>query len=165
MNGNLEITPFLRTQRQFPNDDVRELSNQIDHTYIDIAQKVNYRTIGLFAVNFQMVTGEQWFLAGQPINQQTLRQVYPFGPVLAGTELDIPTGITNLIQFTRIYGTCITDIPDYRPLPYVDQGSVTTNIAILVATIAGSLQIRILPGATSPNIVSGIIILEWLSQF
>lgn len=164
MNGNLQITPYLRNQRQFPNDDLRELSNQVDHAYIDIAQKVNLRTIGLFAVNFQMVTGERWYLQGQAQVQQTLRQVYSFGAVVAGTELDIPTGITNLVEFTRIYGTCITNVPDYRPLPFADQGSATNNINILVATVAGSLQIRILPGATGPNIVSGIIILEWLSQ-
>ena len=79
-------------------------------------------------------------------------------------ELDIQTGITNLVEFTRIYGTCITDVPDYRPLPYSDEVSATNNINILVATIAGTLQIRILPGATGANIVSGIVILEWLSQ-
>jgi hypothetical protein len=164
MNGNIQITPYLRNQRQFPNDDLRELSNQCDHAYIDIAQKVNMRTIGLFASMFQIVTGERWYLQGQSQVQQTLRQVYPFGAVAAGTELDIPTGITNLVEFSRIYGTCITDVPDYRPLPYSDQGSATNNINILVATVAGTLQIRILPGATGANIVSGIVILEWLSQ-
>jgi hypothetical protein len=164
MNGNLQISPYLRNQRQFPNDDLRELANQTDHAYIDIAQKVNLRTIGLFADNFPMVTGETWYLNGQSLRQQTLRQVYPFGTIAPGTELDIPTGITNLGQFSRIYGTCITNVPDYRPLPYSDQGTVTTNISILVATVAGQLQIRILPGATSPTITSGIIILEWLSQ-
>lgn len=164
MNGNLQITPYLRNQRQFPNDDLRELSNQCDHTYIDIAQKVNIRTIGLFASGFQIVTGERWYLQGQSQVQQTLRQLYPFGAVAAGTELDIPTGITNLVEFTRIYGTCITDVPDYRPLPFSDQGSATNNINILVATVAGTLQIRILPGSTGANIVSGNIVLEWLSQ-
>ena len=63
-----------------------------------------------------------------------------------------------------IYGTCITDVPDFRPLPYSDQGSATNNINILVSTVAGTLQIRILPGSTGANIVSGIAILEWLSQ-
>ncbi len=164
MNGNLEITPYLRNQRQFPNDDLRDLSNQMDHAYIDIAQKVNMRTIGLFASGFQIVTGERWYLQGQSQVQQTIRQVYPFGAVAAGTELDIPTGITNLVQFSRIYGTCITDVPDYRPLPYADQGAATNNINILVGTVAGIQQIRILPGATGANIVSGIIILEWISQ-
>lgn len=164
MNGNLQITPYLRNQRQFPNDDLRELSNQTDHAYIDIAQKVNMRTIGIFASGFQIVTGERWYMQGQALVQQTLRQVYPFGAVAAGTELDILTGITNLTEFSAIYGTCITDVPDFRPLPYSDPGLVTTNIAILVSTIAGSLQIRILPGATGPNLVSGKIILEWLSQ-
>lgn len=165
MNSNLQISPYLRNQRQFPNDDLRELANQSDHAYIDIASKVNLRTIGLFAVNYPMVTGEQWYLQGQSKNQQTLRQIYVFGTVLPGTELDIPTGITNFIEFTRIYGTCITNIPDYRPLPYVDQGLVTNNINILVGTVAGQLQIRILPGATSATITSGTIVLEWLSQF
>src|ERR1700676_2838282 len=74
----LQQSPYLRNQRQFPNDDLRELSNQMDHAYIDIASKVNNRVIGLFGTNFQIITGERWFFTGSTDPQQSLRQVYNF---------------------------------------------------------------------------------------
>ena len=64
MTDFLNKAPFLRSQRQFPNDDLKSLSNQTDHVYIDIAQKVNQRIIGTYATNFQVVTGEGWFFDG-----------------------------------------------------------------------------------------------------
>lgn len=156
---------YLREQRDFPREDLGHLSRQVDQAYIDIAGKVNQRIIGTFAQNIQTITGEKWYLNGSATPQQTLRQVYSFGSITAGTELDIPTGITNFVQFTRIYGTVTTSVPDWRPLPYVDPGTPSTGIALLVGTVAGQQQIRIAVGATSPNITNGVVILEWLSQF
>lgn len=165
MNTPLQQSPYLREQRQFPNEDLKDLSNQMDHAYIDIASKVNARTIGTFAVNSPIITGEQWFLSGQPFRQQTLRQVYAFGAIASGAELDIPTGITNFVRFTKIYGVVTTNSPDYRPLPYVDPHTLTTGMALLVGTVAGIQQIRIVLGATAQPVTSGVVVLEWLSQF
>jgi hypothetical protein len=151
---------YLRTSREFP-DDPQKLTLQINKSWVDIASAVNSRTIGLFPVNQPAITGEEWFLAGNQ-KQQTLRQVYTFGAITAGSELDIPTGITSFTQFSRIYGTVITATPDYRPLPYAAP-TATQNIALLVGTVAGSQQIRIVVGSTSPDVASGLVVLEWLS--
>jgi hypothetical protein len=122
--------PYLRTSRQFP-EDLPELCVQVNKSYIDIATAVNNRTIGIFPTNRPAVTGESWYFSSQ--RQQTLRQIYSFGAIAPGTELDIPTGIEpiNIVRFTRIYGTVITNAPDHRPLPYVAQ-VITNGMTILV---------------------------------
>ena len=143
MTTNLQFSPYLPRQRNFPTDNAQVLGVELDKTYIEIAQRVNERTIGLFSVNLPSITGENWYLQGQPRVNQTLRQVYQFGPIAPGTELDIPHGILNFTQFTKIYGTAITTAPDYRPLPYIDPGLITTGMALLVGTVAGKGAIRI----------------------
>lgn len=162
MNNNVSQSPYLRTSRQFP-EDLKNLSIEVNRSYVDTANAVNNRTISIFPTNRSVVTGESWFLSSNQ-RQQTLRQVYSFGAIAAGAELDIPIGITNFVSFTRIYGTVITDIIDYRPLPYVDPTTLTTSMTILVGIVAGIQQIRIVLGATSPNVTSGIAVLEYLSN-
>lgn len=152
--------PYLRTSRLYP-EDLVQLTVEVNKSYVDIANAVNNRTISLFPTTRPAITGESWFLDNNQ-RQQTLRQVYTFGAIAPGTELDIPTGINNLVSFTRIYGTVITTGADYRPLPYIDPGSLTTGMTILVGTVAGIQQIRIVLGATAVPVVSGIAVLEYL---
>jgi hypothetical protein len=134
----------------------------MNKTYIDIANAVNNRTISIFPANRSAITGESWFIKNQ--RQQSFRQIYPFGAISAGSELDIPIDISNFTMFTRIYGTVITTTPDYRPLPYTDPTTSTTGMALLVGPIMGILNIRIVLGATAQPVTSGNVVLEWLSQ-
>lgn len=163
MNNNQNKTPFLRTSRQFPTE-TKQLSLEIDRSYIDIANAVNNRTIGIFPSNAPGVTGESWFLRNSP-KQQTFRKIYSFGAIASGTELDIPIEITTgFVLFTRIYAAVITNVVDYRPIPYVDPSGGTVGMTILVGPVAGQLQIRIVLGATAPAVTSGIAVLEYLSN-
>jgi hypothetical protein len=169
-NTPLLSSPYLRVQRLFPYDDVKNLSGQIDQAYIDIATKVNLRTIGIFPTNFQVATGETWYLAGGSQRQQTLRQVYPFGPITPGTTILIPTGINinTLFLFTRIYGEIVTiSGTNFRPIPYINPNLLSDGIGILVGNFGAPpvQNIQIIVGATSPAIGSGFVVLEWLSQF
>ena len=164
----VDAAPYLRTSRNFPQE-AQPLAVEVNRSYIDIANKVNYRTIGIFPSNVPAITGESWFINNQ--RQQTLRQIYSFGSISPGTELDIPTNInpSNIVQFTRIYGTVITSggafgNPDYRPLPYIDPNALNVGMAILVGTISGQQQIRIVLGAAALQVSSGIAVLEWLSN-
>lgn len=150
-------TPYLITTRDFPFEPER-LAKELNRSYIDIANSINVRTIGIFSINRQVITGESWVLAGN-VRYQTLRQVYQFGAIAAGATLDIPHGIKNINQFTRIYGTVVTNIPDYRPLPYVDPTTLTTGMALL----CNGTNIHIAVGATAIPVVNGIVVLEWLT--
>ena len=147
---------FLRTSRNFPTDDVRLLAIESDRSYIDIANAVNSRVIGVFPVNIPILTGESWFLV-QNKRQQSFRRVYTF--TSAGS---IPHGINtaNISGFTRIYGT-FTDGTNSYPLPYVDVVSATNQVNVIV----NSTNIVITAGAGAPpTITSGLVVLEWLSQ-
>lgn len=164
--------PYLRTTREFP-ENIQQLCVQVNKSYVDIANAVNNRTISIFPTTRPAITGESWFI-DQNQRQQTLRQIYSFGAIAAGVELDIPTNITTgITNFTRIYGTVITTNgslgqPDYRPLPYVDPNTLTTSMTILVGNVLiGGVPtqcIRIVLGPTAVPVTSGIAVLEWLSS-
>lgn len=164
MSSNNSITaPYLLTSRNFPND-IDKLSDQLGKAYIDTANAVNARTIGIFPTRKPIVTGESWFIDNNN-RQQTLRQVYSFGAIAAGASISIPTGITNITSInipTRLYGMVLTDFPDYRPIPFVAVNLVTSQIAIRLNINTNSIVIAV--GATSANVVRGFVVLEWLSE-
>lgn len=146
MTGVTQKTPFLRNQRNFP-DDPQALSVELDKSYVDIANNVNRRTIGIFPTNSPAVNGESWYVSGGNQKQQALRQVYPF----TVANLTQPHGIilSQISGFVRIWGT-YTDGTNWYPLPNDTDSIVITPINIVV-TIAG------------PAPVSGYVILEWLA--
>lgn len=147
--------PFLRTSRNFPIE-AQPLAVEVNKSYVDIANFVNARTIGIFPSNKPAMTGESWFLKNQ--RQQGFRQAYQF----TGSSLSISHGINigNIYAFTRIYGT-FTDGTNWYPLPYVDIAAANNQIKIVVT----STQIVITKGAGSPpTISSGIVVLEWIAN-
>lgn len=151
-------TPYLREQRQFPFKDIKELSSQSEQAYRDVARSVNQRTIGIFGINFPVVTGESWYLAGGNQKQQTLRQLYTFssaGNIAHGVDT------TKISGFTKIYGT-FSDGTNWYPLPYVDVVAANNQVNVIVTP----MEIQITAGAgTPPIITSGFVVLEWLSLF
>lgn len=154
----VQQTPYIQEQRNFPRKNSEDLATQVDIAYIDIARKINERVIGQYSVNFSAVTGEKWFLNGEPTPQQTLRQVYEYtgSPTIAH---GIDT--TSIQGFTRIYGVGY-DSSIWYPLPYVDVVAANNQIALSV----DSMNINVTLGAGSPPaITSGFIILEWLAVF
>jgi hypothetical protein len=149
--------PLLGEQRKFPYDDVKSLARICDQSYIDIANKINSRTIGIFPSNTNILTGERWFLEGQPKPQSTIRQVFRF----SDSALTIAHGIdlASLTNFTRIYG-CFFDGTNWQALPYVSVVAATSQIGVLI----NSTNIVVTKGVGAPAISSGLIVLEWLSK-
>ena len=150
---------YLRTSRQFP-EEIKQLCLEINKSYVDVANAVNSRTIGLFPINVPAITGDQWFsLNSSSTGQrnQTLRQVYQF---TSAAPINHGILINEISGFTRIYGT-FTDGTNWYPLPYVDVADATNQINIYVSPT----QIVISAGAGSPpSITSGYVVLEWLSN-
>ena len=155
--NQLQQSPFLRAQRQFPNDDLQALSNQMDHTYIDIAQKVNYRTIGIYPTNFLAITGDRWYLTGSNSALQSLRQIYTFtaiGPIPHGLDWDSVSQISP-----KSYGTYTDDTNWYGCL-YASITPIVGQVSFYVTDI----NIVVVSGAGAPAITNGTIVLEYISN-
>lgn len=153
--SNIQSTPFLREQRNFPTADAQSLQVEVDKAYVDIAQKVNARTIGVFALNNQIVNGNTWYLRGSSLKQQALQQPYIFT-----STANLPHGIVfgQIDRFVRMYGQ-FTDGTNWYGL------IAGSNIAI-----AGQISFYLTPtnivfvtGAAAPTLTSGNIVLEWLA--
>ena len=150
--------PYLKLQWQFPNNEAKDLSSQVDKAYVDIALKVNQRIIGTYAVNFFSVTGERWFFSGSSTGQQSLRREYPF--TAAG---NIPHGLTwtDVSSISpRSYGT-FTDGTNWYGCIYGSSVAIAGEVSFYVTPT----NIVVLSGAGAPAITSGYINLEFLSIF
>lgn len=154
MTTNLQFTPYLPRQRNFPNDDVQALGVVLDKTYIEIASKVNERIIGIFAIGFPVVTGEQWFIQGQPQKQQTLRQFYT-----GNSSASIPHGIklAQIDRLTKMYGT-YTDGTNWYGLIAANNVAIPNQLSFYVDPT--NIVFLGTPIPTQVNVV-----LEWLSDF
>ena len=153
-SNTLNQSPLLRTSRSFPQDS-QPLSVEINRSYVDIAEKMNDRTIGLFPTNKSIQNGEKWYLTASKV-QSAFRQVYPFtsaGNIAHGLK------INQIGGFTRIYGT-FTDGTNWYPLPYVDINAASNQVSIMI----DPTNIEIIAGGGAPSITSGMAILEWLSN-
>lgn len=147
---------FLRTTRNFP-PDLQQLSTEVNLAYVDTANKVNSRTIGIFTQNVSSLNGEEWFVNNRNQKQQGFRRVYPFGsaPTTIAHHLN-----TTIVQFVRIFGT-FTDGTNWYPLPYVDSTAANNQVSLMVDPTNIVITAG---GGTPPAITSGFVVLEWLSQ-
>lgn len=149
--------PFLVTSRQFP-DKGEELTEVLDEVYFDISQAVNSREISIYE-RTQTQNGQRWFNDNEPAKRrQGFRKVFSFDSIVAGASATLPHGISETFTITSLYGTCSTSLPDQRPIPYVSTTAVTRNISIRINTT----DILIFVGSTSPNVTSGLCIVDYL---
>jgi hypothetical protein len=151
-------SPYLRNQRSFPTEDVKGLSSEMDKAYIDIAGNVNLRIIGIFALNFNVITGESWYFKGQSKKQQSLRQIFTF-TATGSIPHNLNFQKVSLIS-PRCYGT-FTDSTNWYGVIYAGSLSIMGQVSFYVTPT----NIVVISGAGAPAITSGTIILEWVSNF
>ncbi len=154
MNNVVNQVAYLVTSREFP-EDGHELTVHLNKSYSDIANAVNFRTIGIFPSTRPAITGESWFIF-QNKRQQSLRQVYTFTSIA-----NIPHGLNldRLDYFTRNFGEYTDGTNWYGIIHGTDQ------------PIPGQLSFYVSPteivfvdgGAGRPPLTKGLIVLEWLS--
>ena len=149
--------PYLSTSEFFP-EDPSQLLIQLTANHTNIASSLNIREIAQYEDGVAVQTGQQFSVPNSQNKNFSFRNVYYFGAIAAGVVLTIPNNIVGVIQFTRMYGTCITAATDFRPLPFVSITALTDQIAIR----ADATNLYIGVGTTSPNVVSGIAVLEYL---
>ncbi len=142
---------FLRTSREFP-EEIHQLTVECNKAYLDTANAVNVRTIGIFPVNVSAITGESFYFTNQ--RQQTLRQVYPFT-----TTANIPHGIKlGSFRISRAYGQ-YTDGTNWYGLIFGSSVAVVGQISFYVTP----MNIIFVSGAGAPVLTSGFLVLEYLS--
>jgi hypothetical protein len=155
MSANIiNQVPYLRTSRNFP-EEPQPLSVEINRSYVDIAEKINARSIGIFSMNQSAINGESWFITNQ--NQQGLRQLYNF----AATG-NIPHNLNwTSVSFIspNSYGT-FTDGTNWYGAVYASSVAIAGQVSFYVTPT----NIVVLGGAGAPAITNGYINLEWVSQ-
>ena len=151
----INTSPYLRTSREYPQDDPHQLSVEVNKSYIDIANAVNNRTIGLYPITTPAITGNSYFLKANA-KQQTFRQVYTFTTLAA-----INHGITfkPTTQFTAMYGQFYNGT-NWYPLCFSDFVHINNALSFYISPT----QIIFVPGnpALPPPVTLGSIILEWI---
>jgi len=151
-------SPFLPEYREFPVENVQELHRVLVQTYIDIARSANIKDVARYET-VETITGQRFFNLVDPQKKRfSFRQCYVVGAVAPGATVLIAHGIVGIVMFTRMYGTCITGVVDYRPIPWSSAIAVTDQISVRVV----GANIEIINGATAPNITSGMVVLEYL---
>ncbi len=153
MNNVVNQVAFLRTTRDFP-EELVQLSKECDKAYLDTANAVNSRIIGLFPTNRPAITGESWFLFGNR-RQQSFRRVYNITSYAAfNHEIDV----TDISTFTEIRAIGFDGVSNYFPIPFYNLGTMGVGIYVTPT------QVQFITGAGSPNLTRGFVLLEWLSQ-
>jgi len=147
--------PYLRTSRNFPQE-AQPLAVEVDKSYIDTANAVNARTIGIFPTFRPAINGEAWYLQANQ-KQQGFRQAYPFT-----STANIPHGITlaNISQMSPSCRGTYTDGTNWYGLIFASNVAIAGQITFYVTPA----NIVFLSGAGAPTLTSGTIVLEWLSQ-
>lgn len=154
-NSPLLNAPYLRTSRSFI-EDVHQISVELNKAYLDIANAVNSRTLGLFPSNKPIANGESWFFDRNQ-KQQGFRQIYSFI-----STANIPHGIIvdEISAFTKCTGSFVDNGGNWNGLIFASPTAIAGQISFNITTT----NIVFHSGAGAPTLVSGIIVLEWLSD-
>ena len=156
MTSNVVNTvPYIRTTRSFPEGDLHQLTVEVNRAYLDIANSINSRVIGIFPINRPAISGEAWYIT-QGRQQQALRQVYTFT-----STASIPHNIkfTNITQFSKAYGV-FTDGTNWYGIIFGSNVAISGQISFYITPT----NIVFLTGGGAPTLTYGSIVLEWLSN-
>lgn len=153
MTTVINKSPFLKTSIEFP-EEVKELSYQVNLSYVDIANAVNERMIGLFPTFRPALTGNSYYLVNNK-KQQSFRQVYTFTTT---ASINHNIDLTNIYGFAQMYGT-YTDGVNWYGLIAGSNVAIAGQISFYIT----STQIVFLLGGGQPAVTKGLIILEWIS--
>lgn len=144
--------PYLRTTRNFPKE-TKDMLTELDRMYVDVANCVNDRTIGIYPTNSAAVTGESWFLSGQ--RQQTLRKVFT---VTSTAAFNHYINFINVSDVTMAYGS-YTDGTNVYGFIFGSDKAISDQFSFYIT----STQIIIKSQGAHPTFQSGRIVVEWLA--
>jgi hypothetical protein len=156
---------YLPTTRIFP-EDLNQLSIESNRSYIDTANAVNNRIIGLYSVNRPAITGESWYFNN--LRRQSQRQIYIVtAPIITGSTIKIGFKLNTIFQISpRTYGSFTDALGNWYGLIYASSlpiaGQISFFIQVDVTPNSKSDQIVFEVGAGAPVLTNGTIDLEWI---
>jgi hypothetical protein len=156
---NFGLSNYLDIEFLIPKE-LDELQEWIANRERLTADIMNIKEMGNYD-KIEFVNGQQWFTtANNQVKRYAFRKVFEGGAIAAGATDTFAHGIGTITTFTRIYGTAITDVVDYRPIPFAHAATVTDQISI----VCTATQISVTNGATAPGITSYIVVVEYLKN-
>lgn len=157
MSSNItNSVAFLRTTRDFPQE-TKELVVELNRAYVDTANAVNSRVIGIKTLNKSALNGEAWYFTGSN-KQLGLTQVYKF---------DSTNDINHGIQVDRIFAfspSCrgiYTDGTNSYGIIFANDQPVTNQISFYITPTSIKFNVD----GSAPALQSGIIVLEWIADY
>lgn len=162
MTNPINRVPFLRTSRDFP-EEIHQLATETNKTYVDIANAVNNRTIGIYPLNNSAFNGNSFFIANG--RQQGLRQIYTF----TGTsDINIGFKLSSITTINLMYGTYTnTSSGSIFGLIPATSVAIVGQISFYIAVNSSSTTsdvLKFVVDAGAPALNSGIIVLEWIAN-
>ncbi|GAG17403.1 unnamed protein product [marine sediment metagenome] len=137
-------------------EDKGELDLLLKTTLESHARLINRKDTGQYET--VEVQNNQTYPGTTPQDKRFIfRKIIVFGAIVAGATSPIVHGISSFTDMVRIFGTCITDVIDYRPIPFASTVAVNQNIQVIVT----AANVTIINGAASPNLTSARIVLEY----
>ena len=140
-------------------ENVEESRKQIIDKCKELAYSSNSKTYGLFS-SYELLNNERFLTDGSQKTKSVFRKVLVIGTVAQGATLNTAHGISGLTQIVRLYGSIVTDVVDYRPLPRVSATAVNEQVSL---DLVGA-NIVLINGAAAPAITAGLIIIECLKE-
>lgn len=144
--------PFLPTSQVFPDDAAQRIIVH-NENYIDIAQAVNIREIGIYELTEQL-NGKQFFNTSNPQQKRfSYRQVFQFSA--AGSFAHNIANLTLVLGYGQF-----TDGTNFYGAIYGSSVAIAGQVSFYVTPT----NIVVLSGAGAPVITSGIIVLDYLKN-
>jgi len=160
MTNTINNTPYLRSTREFP-ENISDIAFQCNKSYLEIANAVNQRIIGIYPVGKSAVNGKAYHFTSK--KQQGLRQMYSFS---ATTDIDLGFKLNSLDKIIQMYGT-YTDGTSFFGLISATSVAIAGQISFYVTVNGASTTtdtIKFLLGAGAPALTNGTIVIEWASK-
>lgn len=160
MTNTINNTPYIRSTREFP-ENAPDLAFQCSKSYLEIANAINQRTIGIYPVTKSAVNGNAYYFT--PVKQQGLRQMYTFTTTV---NIDLGFKLFSIDRMINMYGT-YSDGTSFFGLIAGSNIAIPGQISFFVTVNGASTTsdiITFLVGAGAPALTRGTIVLEWSSK-
>lgn len=152
---------------ELPRDNNDLLVETLELLYKRIANSTNSKVGGLYNL-VENAAFQQYFSPQATVTatgnafayRDVYRKTFEIGAIAAGATLTTAHGITGLVALTNVYGAVVTNVVDYRAIPYVSATAVNTQISVRV----DGTNFIIVNGAAAPAITSGSLVIEFLKQ-